>query len=95
LESSESITSPLQPAILQELKKRLFEYNSKGCNIIELVAPSYSLSILLLSKAFDTYIFAGRALGAGTVIVLAGPREFTLGLLGLPFRVLYTIHRSS
>jgi hypothetical protein len=86
LESSESITSPLQPAIVQELKERLFGYSSKGCNIIELGAPSYPP---FFPKAFwdphahkqqlTTDVGAGRILlGAGTGIVslvLAGLRS--------------------
>ena len=85
LESSESITtSSLQPATVRELKERLFGYSSsKGCNIIELGAPSYPLLLFFVfPKLWDPHnqqlTTEARVLGAGTGIVslvLAGLRS--------------------
>jgi hypothetical protein len=44
-----------KPAIVQELRDRLFEYSSKGCNIIELGAPSYLILFFFFPKPWDPH----------------------------------------
>ena len=86
LEPSESITSPLpvQLAIIQELKERLFGCSSEECNIIELSASPYPLFFPKLLGL--TLIMCGRYYCrcwnsdrlAGPCVLSTDLREFTV-----------------
>ena len=74
-------------------------YSSKGCNIIELGAPSYPFLFFFFPKLWDPYkraTYYNCATRCWNGDRLSGPRWFTLGFLSsLPRRVLHTIHGPS